>query len=75
MGTHDGDAYTGGGDGHVVGAPDLLGLLDHLHLLLVVADLWVHLAVVAEQVEGVLQGQEAQGIADKCASTTQGLLC
>ena len=54
MRSHDGHSYACCGDGNIIGAPNLLGFFHHLHLLLIVPVL-CHWAVVAEQVEGVLQ--------------------
>mmetsp|Transcript_10224 Transcript_10224/g.21896 ORF Transcript_10224/g.21896 Transcript_10224/m.21896 type:complete len:289 (-) Transcript_10224:43-909(-) len=58
MCAHDGHADAGGGDLDVLVLPDLVRLLHHLHLLLVVAQLHIHLGVVGEQVEGVLHGED-----------------
>ena len=54
MCSHDWHSYTRRRDVDIVVGPDLLRLLHHLHLFFIVAVL-CHWAVVAEQVEGVLQ--------------------
>mmetsp|Transcript_13737 Transcript_13737/g.34646 ORF Transcript_13737/g.34646 Transcript_13737/m.34646 type:complete len:295 (+) Transcript_13737:148-1032(+) len=54
---HHGHADAGGCDRNVLVAPDLLRLLGHFHLLFVVAVVH-HGRVVAEQVEGVLEGED-----------------
>ncbi len=54
MRSHDWHSYTRRRDADIVVAPDLLRLLYHLHLFFIVAVLG-HWAVVAEQVEGILQ--------------------
>mmetsp|Transcript_29365 Transcript_29365/g.74858 ORF Transcript_29365/g.74858 Transcript_29365/m.74858 type:complete len:407 (+) Transcript_29365:363-1583(+) len=55
---HHGHTDAGGRDLDRLVLPDLVRLLDQLHLLLVVAQLDVHLGVVAEQVERVLLGED-----------------
>jgi len=54
MSSHNWHSYTRCCDVDIVVAPDLLRLLHHLHLFFIVAVL-CHWAVVAEQVEGILQ--------------------
>ena len=54
MRPHDWHSYTRCRDVDIIVAPDLLRLLHHLHLFFIVSIL-CHWAVVAEQVEGILQ--------------------
>mmetsp|Transcript_26181 Transcript_26181/g.46566 ORF Transcript_26181/g.46566 Transcript_26181/m.46566 type:complete len:333 (+) Transcript_26181:63-1061(+) len=60
MRAHHRDADAGGRDTNILVAPDLLGLLHHLHLLLVVPVLH-HGRVMREQIEGILKGEDVHG--------------